>query len=366
MRKKLLFVITKSNWGGAGRYVFDLAVALSPKYDVAVALGGDGPLIAKLHNSGIRTIPIASLGRDIRATDDSAAFFALLDIFRKEKPDIVHLNSSKAGGLGALAARFARVPQIIYTAHGWAYNEPVPVFSRFFRWGASLLTLLLSHRVITVSDFDRVHSPLGLKTMTVHNGLEVPAFLEPSEARREIVRKAHVPEDAFVIGTIAELHKNKGIDLLITAFAKIKNGHLVIVGEGEDRAELEALIKRLELGGRVHLAGFVDNAATLLKGFDIFVLASRKEGLPYVILEAGEAGVPVIASTVGGIPEIIDDQLSGILVPAYDTDALAEAIDELQASPQTRAHYTERLKEKVSRYFGLRGMIKKTVEAYEQ
>ncbi len=108
MKKKIIFVITKSNWGGAGRYVFDLATTLTSDYDVAVALGGTGLLVDKLRKENIRTIPIPSLGRDIHVRADSSAFFELLAIFKKEKPDVVHLNSSKAGGLGALAARMSR------------------------------------------------------------------------------------------------------------------------------------------------------------------------------------------------------------------------------------------------------------------
>lgn len=365
MKKKFLFVITKSNWGGAGRYVFDIATSLSGEHDVAVALGGTGALFEKLQNKNIRTIPIPSLNRDIHAQNDGAAFLELLKIFRDEKPDIVHLNSSKAGGLGALAARVAAVPRIIYTAHGWAFNEPVPALTKAFRWAASLATLLLASRVITVSRFDEIHSPLGLETTTVHNGIVMPALLPQKEARTEIAKYAGITENDFIVGTIAELTANKGIDILIEAFAHTESGHLVVIGEGEERRALEARIKRLKLEKRVHLLGFISDAATLLRAFDIFVLASRKEGFPYVLLEAGFAGVPVIASTVGGIPEIIDDQLSGVLVPAYDSDALAEALNELAANPGTRAHYAARLKEKVERYFPLYGMIKKTVEVYE-
>lgn len=369
-KKKLLFVITKSEWGGAGRYVFDLATSLSGTYDVSVILGlsgqgKKGTLAEKLEGRGIRTIAIPTLGRDLSAKGDRAAFFSLLKTFRDEKPDIVHLNSSKAGGLGALAARLARVPRIVYTAHGWAFNEPVPALSRMFRWAASLATGLLCHHVITVSRFDEMHSPFGIEVTTIHNGIEAPAFLVKAAARARIAARAGVPEDTFIIGTIAELHENKGLDILIEAFAGTSKGHLVIIGEGEERPALEALVKKLGIGERVHLVGFIGDAATLLPAFDIFALTSRKEGLPYVLLEAGFAEVPVIASMVGGIPEIVDDQLSGILVPAYDSQAAAEALESLTGSPGTRVHYASRLKEKVERYFPLAGMVKKTVEVYE-
>jgi glycosyltransferase involved in cell wall biosynthesis len=363
MKKKLLFIITKAQWGGAGRYVFDLATNFSEAYDVSVALGGEGPLREKLTGSGIPIIPVAALERDLNAANDISAFLELWKLMRAERPDIVHVNSSKAGGLGALAARLSGVPKIVFTVHGWAYNEPVPALSRLFRWTASLATALLAHQVITVSDFDRMHAPPGREPHTVHNGITPPSSLSREEARQAL-RISPGPE-VPVIGTIAELHPNKGIDILIDAMVQVPGAVLVVLGEGEKREAIERQIARLRLEERVELKGFVADAATYARAFDVFTLASRKEGLPYVLLEAGAAGLPVVATTVGGIPEIIDDGLSGLLVPAYDANALATAINELIQNPRTRAHYAERLKEKVERYFSLRGMLKKTAEIYE-
>jgi glycosyltransferase involved in cell wall biosynthesis len=362
-RKKLLFVITKSNWGGAQRYVYDLATHLNTEYDVAVAAGGSGILFERLQEKGIRTISLTALARDIEAKSDFAAFRELIRVFRDEKPDIVHLNSSKAGILGALAGRIARIPRLVFTVHGWPFNEPVSSLSRAFRWIASCATLLLCHsRIIAVSHFDAMHAPLGLRMVTIHNGIEELAFLSREEAQKKL---SLTDETHFVIGTIAELHKNKGIDILVEALPHVSNAVLVVIGEGEERKVLEEMIIRLKLETRAHLIGFMENAARVLPAFDLFVLPSRTEALGYVLLEAGFAGVPVAASTVGGIPEVIDDGLNGVLFPAYDSEALAKAVNELIASPNVRAHYAERLKEKVARYFALRGMVKKTIEVYE-
>ena len=365
MKKTLLFVITKPSWGGAGRYVFDLAKELKERYEVVVLLGGgEGPLGEKLRAEGIRNISAPSLARDIRTHKDIAAFFELLAILKKEKPDIVHVNSSKAGGLGALAARIARIRMVVYTVHGWAFNEPVSSRAKFFRFMASLATMIFARRVITVSEFDEMHSPLGLHTQTVHNGLALPAFFSREEAK-QVIGPATENDLGLLIGTIAELHRNKGIDTLLHAFAGTKEGGLVIIGAGEERGRLEALARELAIESRVRFLGFVDNAASLLKAFDIFVLSSRKEGLPYVLLEAGYAERPVIASIVGGIPEIIEDQLSGLLVPANDVSALKNALEELIENPVTRARYGNNLKEKVEKSFSLPEMVRKTIEIYE-
>ncbi len=364
-KKKLLFVITKGSWGGAGRYVFDLATSLKGEYDVAVALGGKGSLEAKLKAQKIRIIEIPSLTRDITASGDSAAFFELLAIFKRERPDIVHLNSSKAGGLGALAARLIGIRRVVYTAHGWAFNEPVSKLSKIFRWTASLVTLLLCHHVITVSYFDMLHTPFGIKTNTVHNGIAGLDFLSRAEARTEIARRAGIPKDSFIVGTIAELTKNKGIDVLVRATTSLHDSHVVVIGGGEDEMLVNQLIAGYGLQNRFHLLGFIENASRFLKAYDIFVLPSRKEGLPYAILEAGLAGIAVVASSVGGIPEMIDDQLSGELVPAFDHESLAEAVNDLHGSPNTRERYAHALQERVNRHFGLSGMVKRTVEVYE-
>lgn len=371
MKKKLLLVITKSVWGGAGRYVFDVATAVSNTYDVSVALGGTGPLIARLNDQHIRTIPIPSIQRDISIFSDLQAFFELVKIIWREKPDIVHVNSSKAGGLGALAARVCGVRNVIFTAHGWAHNEPVAPLGKLFRWLASLLTLLLSHHVITVSHFDALHTPLGLKTIPIHNGIDEPRFLPRDEARAELSKIVSVPEGVLLIGTIAELISNLGHFNALNALealtkeerAKIK---YVIIGGGEQERLLRSHIESHGLSESVELAGFVKDASRLLKAFDIFLYTPNKSGLPYALLEAGAAELPVIATIIGGNPEVVEDQISGLLVPAYDTEATVKALRELIAGPNTRSRFAMRLKEKVSRYFGVRGMIKKTVEVYEK
>jgi glycosyltransferase involved in cell wall biosynthesis len=365
MRSKVLFVITKGSWGGAGRYLYDLSIALQDEYDVVVATGGTGLLEQKLKQRHIRTRIVPNLARDMHATKDVWALYELYKVFRAERPDIVHLNSSKAGAIGALAARLAGVPRIVFTVHGWAFNEPVSRIAKAFRWVASLVTMLLSHKTITVSHFDMLLSPLGLHSQTIHNGIAEIAFHPRTEARQHILKRAGIPEDAFVFGTIAELHTNKGIDLLIQAAYLVDDVHVVVIGEGEERKALEALIADLDLGHRVHLIGFIDEAYRYLKAFDVFVLPSRKEGLPYAILEAGQAGVPVIAAAVGGVPEIVSDQISGDLVHAFNDLPLAESMKEFYTSPNTIQHYADALKARVERYFTVHDMVRKTRDVYE-
>lgn len=304
-QKKILFVITKSNWGGAQRYVYDLATAL-PKdaFDVHVAFGQEGPLAKKLQEAHIPTFSLKALQRDVSLRADVMSFFELLRLFRAEKPDIVHLNSSKVAGLGAVAARLAGVPRIIFTAHGWPFWEQRNPIARGLIYFFSWLTALLSHTVIVVSNYDlsvAKHMPfVGRKTVRIYNGIDMHFPLQPAE----VIRRAF-PEGARITGTVGELTRNKNQIALIEKAKNNPEMYVAIVGDGEDRARLETKIKEYGLENRVKLFGFLP-ASEVLRGFDMFALPSLKEGLPYVLLEAKAAGLPIDANRVGGVGEILD------------------------------------------------------------
>ncbi len=364
-RKKVLFVVTKSNWGGAQRYVYDLATQISKEYEPVVASGPGGILLQKLSTASVRVHELPALMRDISALTDLRALRELYTLMRTERPHIVHLNSSKAGFLGAIAARLAGVPRIIFTVHGWPYTEPVSRLTKFVRWVAVLVTMLLVHRTITVSHFAGLFSPLGLTTETIYNGIMPIDFLPRDTARAELCAGVKCDEKAFMFGTIAELHANKGIDILVRATALIRDVQVIVIGDGEARQELESLIYELNLEDRVHLIGFVDGAARYLKAFDAFILPSRTEALGYVLLEAGAAKLPVIASAVGGIPEVIHDQVSGAHFHGFSELALAEVMHEFTISPNTTERYAQALQTHVEREFGLDGMVQETLAVYE-
>ncbi|MDO8604802.1 MAG: glycosyltransferase family 4 protein [bacterium] len=372
---KVIFVITKSNFGGAQKYVFDLATGLpKEQFVVSVAVGGAGTLVEKLRAQNISVFPLFSITRDVNLLSDIKTFFELLKIFSIEKPRVVHVNSAKAGGVGALAARLAGVPKIIFTAHGWAFNEERPVWQRFVIKIFSWLTVLLSHKTIAVSD--AVKNDIATwpfvpgKIVTIKNGISEPDFLTRKDAQMHLFAHANIqiPENAFVLGTIAELHKNKGISYAIEAFNKFaqKNPSLYyfIISDGEEMEKLVTLIKLRGLQDRVFLLGFVEDASRYLKAFDIFVLPSITEGLALVILEAGLAGLPVIATNVGGIPEIIEDGRTGLLVPAHDPDAIAETVQKLIENPALAKRLGEALRERVATHFSLNRVLKETLSFY--
>ncbi len=368
---KILFVITKSNWGGAQRYVFDLAVEAKKRGHEAVVLaGGNGELISRLKDAGIETRSLEGLGRDINVGSDFKSFLTLIRLIKEIRPDVLHVNSAKIGGLGTLAGRLTRVPRIIFTGHGWAFNEDRSSLSRiaikFFSW----ITILLSHTTIAVSHM--IQKQISAfpftkrKIKVIHNSIQQEVLTEKDNARCLISPRALSKK--IWIGTIGELHPIKGQEYLIRAMKEITDPEvcLVIIGAGEREAFLKNLIKEEGLTDRVFLAGRVSRAGTHAKAFDIFVLPSLSEGLAYVLLEAGLAGLPIIASQVGGIPEIIENGITGLLVPARDEHAIAEALHALLADESLRTSLGSAIQQKVLTEFSFEEMAQKTFETYSK
>lgn len=377
-RKKILYSITKSDpWGGAQKYVYELATQVAKEYDVVVALGGNGPLKHRLEEAGIRVRIIKAFQRDINIWKEFRAGVELFHILRGEHPDVVHLNSSKAGGLGAFIARCTRVPRIIFTAHGWAFMEPR---GRLARWVIALfswLTVWFTHITITVSEYHRAKAGwmVGVrhKLVAIHNGIEHLEYLDKTEARRELAEYGHIPDGLWQhkiwIGTISELHRNKGLSYLLYAVDIVRREYtnilVVIISDGEERVHLEEITDRLNLRTHVFFTGYVTDAARYISALDIFTLTSLKEGLPYTILEAGSAGVPVVASGIDGIPEIITDMESGMLVKPRRPDEIAQALSYLISDPDKRATLGGALQQVVEKDFSQESMVSQTIRLYE-
>ena len=373
-KTKVLYIITKSNWGGAQRYVYDMAMGISKNgYEAVVALGGNGTLKEKLGGAGIRTITIPNLERNVNIFSEWKVFFDLLKIYRIERPNVIHLNSSKIGGLGALAGRFAKIKRIIFTVHGWAYKEDRNFISRKIIKFLSWLTIIFSHKTIAVSLDDYRTAPklfVKKKTRMIHNGISEIKFKEKSAARNELKKYTgmSIPKGALIIGTISELHKNKGLPFMIRAVhSLIKKGYNItffIISDGEEKIRLERFIERLGLQDKVFLTGHIDKASEFLQGFDIFTLTSVKEGLPYVLLEAGLAGLPIVATKIGGIPEIVENMKSGILVHPKNALEAERALSFLIDFKKKKEEFGNNLKEKVERDFTLEQMVADTVNLY--
>ena len=388
-RQKILFIITKSVCGGAGKYVYDLATRLpKERFSVSVAAGGTGELFERLRSAGIKTWRIAHFRRDVVMLSDIAAGLETLRLFLRERPDIIHVNSAKAGGVVGVAALISRAvagaPRLrVFTAHGWTFHEQRPrlhlALIRFF----SKITAYCYQRIICVSAYD-CRSAIAHriapahKLITIHNGIDPVTcyFLPKSEARQKLAGRIDVAlkDSDLVVGAIGELHPNKNHALLIDATRKLiprfPQLKVVIIGEGEEEKWLRKKIADLRLSRHVFLAGTLSDAAKYIRAFTIFSLPSRKEGLPYVLLEAGLAGMATVVSDAGGIPEIITDNRNGVLIPLSgeksDAERLSNALFRLLSSSELRYELGSALAKTIQQKFALQSMIERTCALYTE
>lgn len=380
-KKKVCLMVTKGVWGGAQKYVYSIATSL-PKnlYDVFVITGKGEILKNKLEKENIRVYEIDNLKRDISTFSEIKSFFSILKILRQERPDVLHLNSPKAGGLGSAAGRLLNILKIkncklkiIYTAHGWTFNEDRGVPSKIAIWLLSWVTVLLCHKTIVIAEKEMKQAKrmpfVNKKIVLIRNGVENIDFKEKTEAQKELfghINKTPI-NNVLWLGTISELHKNKGLEYAIETLARIETPFVFfIIGEGEERRSLEKMIEKYNLENRVFLVGFLENAKEYLRAFDIFTLTSIKEGLPYTILEAGLAGLPVMASKIGGIPDIVDSGLNGILVEKTNLGQITKTLELMIKNPDQRRSFGLKLQEKVEKEFSLKQMLDKTLEVYTE
>jgi len=376
--KKILYFITQAEFGGAQRYVSDLANNLKADFQVAVAMGeqkNNVKLAKILQKNNIKYFIIPHLKRSLSPINDLLAFFEIIKLIKNYRPDIIHLNSSKISILGSIASLFSKT-KIIYTVHGWVFNEPLPACLKYFYLYAEKLTAGFKNKIICVSEYDKrvalKHKIAPAeKLITIHNGITPVNFYSEEEAKK-IISKAtgyELRDTGLLVGSIGNLYKTKGFKYLIEAAnILIFSCHLarsfIIIGDGSERKNLENLIKKYNLKNNFILAGRMDEAARLLKAFDVYVCSSVKEGLPYSILEAMGAGLPIVTTNVGGIPEMIIGQTTGLPVEPAKAHNLADTLQKLISDKNLQITLGKNAKQNVSQNFGLEKMVAETKKVY--
>lgn len=381
-RKKILFFITKGNFGGAQRYVYDLATHLpKEQFEAIVACGTkEGTaLIKKLSEKNIRTIELEGSEREINFKNDLRTFKEIVKLIKTEQPQVVHLNSSKIGFLGSLAILYLKFKtpnfklKAIFTSHGWAFNEQHrSTLSKIIFYIAHYLTVIICNNTIAVSEKtknDIAWLPfIKNKIKIIHNGIEKFKTLTKKDCA-EILKKED--KDQKIILTVAELHPNKGIDVALRGLAllpeKVKEKIIYYVaGSGEEKDKLEKLTTNLGLNKFVHFLGFIENAKSILPGADIVLVPSRTENLPFAVLEPGLYGLPIIATSVGGIPEIIKDMRNGILVHPRNPKEIAEAIIYMLHHKERTKEFGVEIKNTVTNFFSFEKMLEETINVYSK
>lgn len=305
-----------------------------------------GELTDPLVAAGVEVVPLAAGARRTVVT----ALPPLVHLVRRFKPDVVHGHLPRAGLAAGLAAKFLRRP-FVYTEHNvWSAYHPL---SRPLAFGA----VRLAATVVAVSDVVR-RSALRWsrvapdRVVTIRNGIDVSRL-----PRAEI--RAGMP---LRICSIGNLYRRKGHRYLLLALGNLRSRGLAvelhIFGEGPERPALAELATRLQLDAHVRFHGLVLDAPARLHEFDLFVLPSLVEGLPIALLEAMAAGLPAIASAVGGVPEVIDHGRNGLLVPPREPSAIEEAVAALVADLETRRHLSAAARQTVRERFSISAMAR--------
>jgi glycosyltransferase involved in cell wall biosynthesis len=337
-------VITKFELGGAQEVALYAVSHLDrSKYRPVLVAGPDGLLTEEARQlPGVQTVIVPALGRHIHAISDCLALFQLISLFCRLQPAIVHTHSSKAGILGRWAAWCARVPVVVHTVHGFGVTPAQPSWlQRLFVLLERMTGWVTTHWIMVArADVERgrqwrlFHSNVSV----VRPGIDPGPFQTPMDAAvRDGIRQEFGagPSD-FLVGTVACLKPQKAPEDVVLVAKRlcetVPQARFVLIGDGELRPRVEARIQQHGLQGRVRLAGWRRDIVQAMKCFDGFLLTSYWEGLPRVILEATAAGLPIVATRVGGVDEVLANGRHAWLCEAGDIEGLAAGLKEILQS----------------------------------
>jgi glycosyltransferase involved in cell wall biosynthesis len=359
---KILFPIARADTiAGAQVHVRDLAVALQRDgHQVLVVTGQEGIYNLALDKAQIKSIACETLQPQISPLKDWASLKFLLEVIKSFQPDLIAAHSSKTGILGRLAAKIAKIP-CVFTAHGWSFTAGVPQPNRTIYRVIETLTAPLTNKIICVSECDRnIALKSGINSQilsTIHNGMaDIPESLQAHPGDRNPVN----------IVMVARFDRQKDHQTLIEAVKDLTEARLILVGDGPNLESMKALAVSLGIAERVEFLGFRNDIAEILARSQIYILISNWEGLPCTIIEAMRAGLPVVASDVGGVAELIVDGETGYLISSNNPDILKQKLANLTNNPTLRQTMGDRGRQRYQAEFTFDRMYAKTLELYRQ
>jgi glycosyltransferase involved in cell wall biosynthesis len=380
MKKKVLHIITRLDKGGSSTNTLWTVALLPPeRYDVTLLSGRTsdprGEVAQFIRTHGLRVIFVDELRREIHPWLDLKALVRITGIIRRGKYDVVHTHCSKGGILGRWAAFLAGVRGIVHTPHGHIFYG---YFGRLqtlgFLW-VERVTALVTRRIITLTGIGKEeHVKLGIappeKFTAIPSGIDMDLFKPDPGTVQGKRQELSIPRDAQLVGTVARLDPVKGVGFLIEAMnsvcRELPQARLLVVGDGSEKAAYEKMVRDLGMARSVIFTGFAEDVAVLLGSMDVFVLPSLNEGMGRVILEAMACRKPVIASCVGGIPELVQDGVTGLLVPPADPQALSLAILALLRSPGKAGTLAENGYRSLGERYTLAAMVKTIDGLYQE
>lgn len=377
-RVKLVHIITRLDRGGSSEVVLELAARLDRKrFDVQIVTGDTRDPVCDLmqytQNTGIPITVYPRLRRDIMPVSDVIACVHLARHLRRERPDIVHTHSSKAGILGRIAAKLAGAPVVVHAPHGH-------IFYGYFGRGMSYIFVLIERlmaratdRIITLTELgkqDHIRYGIGPPELFVPIpcGIDLSRFMSAAPEGQALRDTLDLRDEDQLVLWVGRLVPIKGCEVFLHACAiiarRFEHARFFVVGDGLLADPLRALASELGLDGRIRFTGQRSDIPAWMWASDLFVLSSLNEGLGRVLLEAMAAHKPVVATMVGGVSEIVRTEETGLLVPPGDPDRLAEGILTLLKDRDRARTMGERGFQR-SQEFDMQRMVDRTAALYE-
>jgi glycosyltransferase involved in cell wall biosynthesis len=340
----ILRAITRLNIGGPAIHAILLTTALDDgaHFKSTLVAGTtaphEGDMLDLARAKRVQPVLLPALGREISPLDDLVALARMVRLVRQLRPDVVHTHMAKAGTVGRIAAHLCGVPLIIHTYHGHVFHSYFsPTKTRVFLTIERALGLA-TDRIITVGDGQRDEiAKYGVasvsKLVPIRLGLELGQFLSVEDARGGLRRELSVAADTPLVGIVARLVPIKAHEVFFNAAVRVlqtvPNARFVVIGDGERRAELEEMVRRLGVAASVTFLGWRRDMVSVYADLDVVALTSRNEGSPVALIEALASARPVVSTAVGGVPEVVVDGITGLTVPPSDPQAFGDAIIKL-------------------------------------
>jgi len=381
-RIKILRVIARLNMGGPALHVAYLTEGLRKRgYDTTLVAGslarGEDSMAFVADARGVEIVRIDELGREISPLRDLMATIRLAKLIRKERPQILHTHTAKAGTVGRVAARLAgsrRPPIVVHTFHGHVLRGYFgPVRTLFFRllerWLAAGTTALIAVSPQVRDDLVALGVARRERFVVIRLGIELDERVAPKQnGRADSRRYLGIPGDRFAVGWIGRMTAVKRTDDVLVAFKSLRDGGvdavLCMVGDGPDRLQLEQRAHDLGVVRDTVFLGYQEDVAPFYAAFDALVLPSGNEGTPVTVIEALAAERPVVATRVGGVPDVVRDGEDGFLVEAGATDDLADRLGRLARDPALRARMGKKGRERVVPRYAVERLVDDVDELY--
>ena len=361
---RILRVIARLNMGGPALHVSYLTKGLENRgYHTTLVAGklarGEDSMSYVADELGVEVVPLVAMHRDVSPVYDPVAVTRLVCEIRRVRPHILHTHTAKAGAVGRAAARLAgdaRPPVIVHTYHGHVLRGYFdPVRTQFFRETERALARH-TNRLIAVGpqvrdDLVELGVAPAEKFSVIRLGIDLESRVLTADRRAEFRHLFGIPEDRFVVGWIGRMTAIKRVPDILAAFKALRDrgveATLCLVGDGPDRDAVEQLASDLGIVRDILFVGYQRDVAPYYAFFDAFLLPSANEGTPVVAIEALASERPVVATRVGGVPDVVDDGEDGFLVEVGDIPALADRLEQLARDPELRARMGKAGRERV-------------------